>query len=53
MDKIKIKDKKTGAIKEVKKVLADDYIGTGNFVLYDEKKEKEESKSFVSKSEEK
>lgn len=39
MDKVKIKDIKTGAIKEVKKALADDYIGTGKFVLVEEKPE--------------
>lgn len=37
MDKVKIKDIKTGAVKEVKKSLAGDYIGTGKFVLADEK----------------
>jgi hypothetical protein len=52
MDKIKIKDKKTGAIKEVNKALADDFIGTGEFELVEEKKASE--KTFVSpKSEEK
>lgn len=39
METIKIVDKKTGAIKEVKKSLADDYIGTGKFTLYVEVKE--------------
>ena len=39
MEKIKIKDKRTGAVKEVKKSLAGDYIGTGNFVLCVEKKQ--------------
>ena len=38
MEKIKVKDVKTGAIKEVKKSLAGDYVGTGNFVLVDDKK---------------
>ena len=33
MNKVKIKDKKTGAIKEVKKTLASDYVGTGKFEL--------------------
>ena len=33
MDNVKIKDVNTGAIKEVKKTLAGDYIGTGRFVL--------------------
>lgn len=39
MDKVKIKDKKTGAIIEVKKSLASDYIGTGIFEAYVENKE--------------
>lgn len=43
MDKVKIKDKKTGAIKEVKKSLAGDFIGTGNFELVPEKEEKPKS----------
>ena len=41
MDKVKIKDKKTGAILEVKKTLASDYIGTGNFVIYEEEPKRE------------
>jgi hypothetical protein len=45
MDKVKIKDIKTGAIKEVKKSLAGDYVGTGKFVLVEEKKIKSLSKS--------
>lgn len=40
MDKVKIKDIKTGAIKEVKKSVASDFIGTGNFVLVNENEEK-------------
>lgn len=44
--KVKIKDKKTGAIYEVKKSLASDYIGTGDFELV--KEEKEKSNSFKS-----
>lgn len=39
MTKVKIKDIKDGAIKEVKQELADDYIGTGKFVLVEEKPE--------------
>ena len=39
MEKVKIQDKRTGAVKEIKKSLAGDYIGTGNFVLYVEKKQ--------------
>ena len=37
MDKVKIVDKKTGAVKEVKKSLASDYIGTGKFEVYKQK----------------
>ena len=37
MEKVKVINKKTGAIEEVKKALADDYIGTGDFTLYEEK----------------
>lgn len=33
MELIKLKDKSNGAIIEVKKSLAGDYIGTGKFVL--------------------
>lgn len=48
--KVKIKDIKTGAIKEVKKSLVGDFLGTGDFVIaVDEKDEKDEKqpKSFV------
>lgn len=38
MDKVKVRDKKTGATKEVKKSLAADYIGTGKFELVEDKK---------------
>ena len=48
METVKIKDKKTGAIKEVKKSLAGDYIGTGKFELVDNKKV-EISTSFMTK----
>lgn len=44
MEKVKIKNIKTGAVTEVKKALADDFIGTGDFVLFEEKKEVEEIK---------
>jgi len=37
MAKVKIKDIKDGSIKEVKEELADDFIGTGKFVLIEEK----------------
>ena len=49
MEKVKIKDTKTGAIKEVKKSLAGDYIGTGKFVLVDENKEAKKATSFIKK----
>ena len=39
MKKVKIKDVRDGSIKEVKKELADDFIGTGKFVLLEEKTE--------------
>jgi uncharacterized protein with gpF-like domain len=39
METVKIKDKRTGAVKTVKKSLASDYVGTGNFeIVKDEKK---------------
>lgn len=53
MEKIKIQDIKTKAVKEVNKSLASDYIGTGNFKLYTEPKEtfKQEPKNqFFSKN---
>lgn len=36
-DKVKVKYKKTGVTKEVKKSLASDYIATGEFELVEEK----------------
>lgn len=54
--KVKVKDKKTGTIYEVKKTLANDYIGTGDFELVTEKEEKkvkEEKKSTFFKPNEK
>lgn len=49
--KVKIKDKKTGVIKEVLKSLASDYVGTGKFELYQEKKvEEPKTKSFTNES---
>lgn len=50
MEKVKIKDIKTGAIKEVKKSLAGDYVGTGKFALVEEKKEVKKS-SFTKSGE--
>lgn len=40
MEKVKIKDVKTGAIHEVLKELASDYIGTGRFEFVKEEKSK-------------
>ena len=39
MDKVLVQDKKTGAVKEIKKSLAGDYVGTGKFVLVEAKKQ--------------
>jgi len=44
MEKVKVKDIKTGAVKEVNKTLASDYVGTGRFELYKEKEKKEATK---------
>lgn len=38
METVKVKDKSTGAVKEIKKSLAGDYIGTGKFVIVEDKK---------------
>lgn len=56
MARVKVKDIKTGAVKEVEKSLASDFIGTGKFKLYEEKKEKtpfveETKKPFLVKEE--
>ena len=39
MNKVKIKDVKTGVVKEVEQFLASDYVGTGKFEIYSETKE--------------
>jgi len=39
MDKVKIKNVKTGAIEEVKKEIAGDFLGTKEWVMYEEVKE--------------
>lgn len=52
MEKVKIKDIKDGSIKEVKKELADDYIGTGKFVLVESKPEEIKMKNSFKKIEE-
>ena len=46
MDKVKIKDKITGAVKEVKKSLAGDYLGTGKFVLVEDEPKQEIKPKF-------
>ncbi len=51
MEKVKIKDIKTGAIKEVKKSLAGDYVGTGKFILVEDKKLEPKQKFNFSKEE--
>lgn len=38
METVKIKDKRTDAVKIVKKSLASDYVGTGNFVIVEDVK---------------
>lgn len=48
MAKIKIENIKTKVIKEVEKVIASDYLGTGNWKLVEEKKEQK----FISRKEE-
>lgn len=49
--KVKVKDKRTGTIYEVKKALATDYIGTGDFELVkDDKEVKTDKKSTFFKS---
>ena len=45
MELVKIQNIKTGVIKEVKKSLASDFIGTGEYKLYEEKKQT----SFINK----
>lgn len=53
METVKIKDKKTGAVKTVKKSLAGDYVGTGKFELYKEAKKSVVPKFNLNKEEEK
>ena len=47
MEKVKIKDVKTGAIKEVKKTLAGDFINTKKFVLLETKENKKTPLTFT------
>lgn len=54
MAKVKIRNIETGAVKEVEKSLASDFIGTKKFVLYEEKNAKvpfveETKKTFIAK----
>jgi len=51
MEKVKIKNVNTGAIKEVAKVLATDYIGTKEFVLVNETENKPKYEKFEDKEE--
>lgn len=55
MDKVKIVNIKTGAIEEVKKELAGDYVATGDWKLKENKKieSKEALKPIFSKKEDK
>ncbi len=52
METVKVRDVNNGVVKEVKKSLAGDYIGTGRFELVTEKKEIK-SNNFSSKPSEK
>lgn len=49
METVKIINKKNGVIKNVKKSLASDYIGTGKFEMYVEKKQTEKPKFTINK----
>ena len=51
MEKVKIQDKRTGAVKEVKKSLAGDYIGTVDFILYKETKKQESKPKYSFRTE--
>ena len=51
MEMVKIKDVKTGVIKEVRKSLASDYIGTGRFEIL-KNDNKKPNKFTISKEEE-
>lgn len=53
MSKVKIKNIKTGAIKEVEKSLAGDFIGTRRFELVEEKKSIFSKPSFIETKESK
>lgn len=49
MDKVKIKNVKSGAIEEVKKEIAGDFIGTKEWVMAEVKEKKEEPKPIFNK----
>lgn len=51
MDKVKIKNIKTGAIEEVKKEIAGDFLGTREWTLVDIEEPKEEKKPIFIKEE--
>lgn len=52
METVKVRDKKTGAVKTVKKSLASDYLGTGKFELYKEVKRMSSPKFNLNKDKE-
>lgn len=53
MEKVKVKNKKTGVVKEVNKAVASDFLGTKEWELANEKKyEIPENKYINSKSKE-
>lgn len=52
MNKVKIKDVKSGAIMEVKESLVADYVGTGRFVIAKEAKEEAKPKNNSFRKEE-
>lgn len=47
--KVKVRDIKTGVIYEVKKSLASDYIGTGDFELVNDEKENKKNSFKIEK----
>ena len=51
MERVKVINKKTGAVKEIKKALAGDYIGTGEFEMYLEKKQESKPEIGVNRKE--
>lgn len=50
MEKVKIKDIKTGVVKEVNKSLAGDYVGTGKFKIVENKEKDEMERTTFSKN---